>query len=213
MRLGFYPGRTPAEVRAEVEAHLAASHARHPGNASLTYSITYQGFQAQGCVVDIGAPAIQQLLQAHRDIAGTDAPLNATPATTDVRFFHLYGQIPDPAGATMTAFVTKTIEQHTDHAGAFNAAAKKLGGKAQTEVDQVVMDEGGCVQQFNCRAKGDDFFKGRAQHVSNEQAKGGADAFTASRKQMVKSGAQVRMSFIRLDPHSFFNEFNFFCYR
>jgi len=94
MRLGFYPGRTPAEVRAEVEAHLAASHARHPGNASLTYSITYQGFQAQGCVVDIGAPAIQQLLQAHRDIAGTDAPLNATPATTDVRFFHLYGQIP-----------------------------------------------------------------------------------------------------------------------
>jgi acetylornithine deacetylase len=94
MRLGFYPGRTPAEVRAEVEAHLAASHARHPGNASLKYSITYQGFQAQGCVVDIGAPAIQQLLQAHRDIAGTDAPLNASPATTDVRFFHLYGQIP-----------------------------------------------------------------------------------------------------------------------
>ena len=94
MRLGFYPGRTPAEVRAEVEAHLAASHARHPGNANLKYSITYQGFQAQGCVVDIGAPAIQQLLQAHRDIAGTDAPLNATPATTDVRFFHLYGQIP-----------------------------------------------------------------------------------------------------------------------
>ena len=45
-------------------------------------------------MVDIGAPAIQQLLQAHRDIAGTDAPLNATPATTDVRFFHLYGQIP-----------------------------------------------------------------------------------------------------------------------
>ena len=50
-------------------------------------------------------------------------------------------KIPDPAGATMTAFVTKTIEQHTDHAGAFNAAAKKLGGKAQTEVDQVVMDK------------------------------------------------------------------------
>jgi len=94
MRLGFYPGRTPAEVRAEVEAHLAASHARHPGNASLKYSITYQGFQAQGCVIDTTQPAIQQLLLAHRDIAGTDAPLNATPATTDVRFFHLYGQIP-----------------------------------------------------------------------------------------------------------------------
>jgi acetylornithine deacetylase len=98
MRLGFYPGRTPAEVRAEVEAHLAASHARFvgqdSGNASLKYSISYQGFQAQGVVVDIAQPAIQQLLQCHRDIAGSEAPLNATPATTDVRFFHLYGQIP-----------------------------------------------------------------------------------------------------------------------
>lgn len=50
-------------------------------------------------------------------------------------------KIPDPAGATVTAFVTKTIAQHTDHAGAFNAAAKKLGGKAQTGIDQVVMDK------------------------------------------------------------------------
>jgi acetylornithine deacetylase len=94
MRLGFYPGRTPAEVRAEVEAHLAACHARHAGNGSLKYGITYQGFQAQGVVVDIAQPAIQALMQAHRDITGTEAPLNATPATTDVRFFHLYGQIP-----------------------------------------------------------------------------------------------------------------------
>lgn len=94
MRLGFYPGRTPAEVRAEVEAHLAASHARHPGSANLKYTISYQGFQAQGCVVDVQQPAIQALMQAHRDIAGAEPPLNATPATTDVRFFHLYGHIP-----------------------------------------------------------------------------------------------------------------------
>ena len=45
-------------------------------------------------MIDTTQPAIQQLLLAHRDIAGTDAPLNATPATTDVRFFHLSGQIP-----------------------------------------------------------------------------------------------------------------------
>lgn len=49
--------------------------------------------------------------------------------------------IPDPAGSTVTAFVTKTIAQHTDHAGAFNSAAKKLGGKPQSSVDQVVMDK------------------------------------------------------------------------
>ena len=48
--------------------------------------------------------------------------------------------IPDPAGATVVAFVTKTVEQHTDHMKAFNAAATQLGGKAQDKPDQVVFD-------------------------------------------------------------------------
>jgi Ferritin-like domain len=33
-----------------------------------------------------------------------------------------------------------TIAQHKDHAKAFNAAAMQLGGKAQTGIDQTVMD-------------------------------------------------------------------------
>jgi Ferritin-like domain len=41
---------------------------------------------------------------------------------------------------TVKAFVTMTIKQHTDHAGAFNAAAMQLGGKAQTNKDQTVYD-------------------------------------------------------------------------
>lgn len=48
--------------------------------------------------------------------------------------------IPNPAGATVVAFVTKTVQQHTDHANAFNAAAKQLGGKAQTGIDKPVYD-------------------------------------------------------------------------
>jgi hypothetical protein len=40
----------------------------------------------------------------------------------------------------VAAFVTMTIKQHTDHATAFNAAAKKLGGAAQTRIDQTVYD-------------------------------------------------------------------------
>lgn len=43
-----------------------------------------------------------------------------------------------PAGATVTAFVTMTIKQHTDHAAAFNAAVTALGGKAQTGLDMPV---------------------------------------------------------------------------
>jgi hypothetical protein len=33
------------------------------------------------------------------------------------------------------AFVTKTMQQHTEHGAAFNAAVKKLGGKQQTATD------------------------------------------------------------------------------
>jgi hypothetical protein len=48
--------------------------------------------------------------------------------------------IPPPAGPTVIAFVTKTVQQHTDHAAAFNAAAKALGGKEQTGVDMPVFN-------------------------------------------------------------------------
>lgn len=103
MRLGFYPGRTPAEVRQQVEDHLRAAYNAHPQHASVQYEITYQGFQAQGCVVDTAQPVIGQLMQAHHDIAGALPPMFASTATTDVRFFHLYGKIPStcygPEGA------------------------------------------------------------------------------------------------------------------
>lgn len=48
--------------------------------------------------------------------------------------------IPAPAGPTVVAFVTKTIEQHTEHGKAFNAVAVRLGGKAQTNPNLVVME-------------------------------------------------------------------------
>lgn len=48
--------------------------------------------------------------------------------------------IPSPAGPTVTVFVTQTIQQHTMHASAFNAAVKALGGKEQTGVDKPVFD-------------------------------------------------------------------------
>ncbi|MDQ1357472.1 MAG: hypothetical protein QOF20_2617 [Acidimicrobiaceae bacterium] len=46
--------------------------------------------------------------------------------------------IPAPAGPTVTVFVTQTIQQHTQHAAAFNAAVKALGGKEQTGLDMTV---------------------------------------------------------------------------
>jgi len=43
------------------------------------------------------------------------------------------------ANAVVKAFVEKTKEQHTQHAEAFNAAAMRLGGKAQNSPDPVLL--------------------------------------------------------------------------
>jgi acetylornithine deacetylase len=102
LRLGFYPGISPAQVRSEVEALIKQAHAAHPMHASVTAELSYHGFRAEGLVVDLQQPALQTLMQAHHDIAGKAAATRASTATTDVRFFHLYGQIPctcyGPAG-------------------------------------------------------------------------------------------------------------------
>lgn len=94
IRLGFYPGTKASDVRREVEALLRAAHDAHPDKASVRYEVVYKGFQAEGFLVDMDQPMIATLAQSHRDIAGADAVLRASTATTDARFFHLYGRIP-----------------------------------------------------------------------------------------------------------------------
>jgi len=94
LRIGYYPGKTAAEVRAEVEAVLAAAHAKHANAASVHYKITYQGFQGDGLVVDMDTPVIRTLKQCHEAMLHSVPGDLALPATTDVKFFHLYGKIP-----------------------------------------------------------------------------------------------------------------------
>jgi acetylornithine deacetylase len=103
LRIGYYPGKTAAEVKAEVEALLAAAHARHPHAKQVKYQIVYQGFQGDGLVVDMDQPVIQTLKACHAALHHCVPGDLALPATTDVKFFHLYGNIPStcygPTGA------------------------------------------------------------------------------------------------------------------
>lgn len=94
IRLGFYPGITPAEVRETVENLLAEAHRRHPQNNSIDYKVIYEGFQAEGFVLDINQPMVTTLADCHRSIAGSDVAFNAFTGTTDARFFNLYGDTP-----------------------------------------------------------------------------------------------------------------------
>ena len=94
VRIGFYPGMKPAQVRALVEAALRAAYEAHPKKASVRYEIIYEGFQAEGMLVDMNQPMIQTLKDCHHAVAGGNMLLIASTATTDARFFQLYGGIP-----------------------------------------------------------------------------------------------------------------------
>jgi acetylornithine deacetylase len=104
VRVGYYPGVKPADVKAEIEARLKAAHARHPHARQVHYELVYEGFQSEGLVVDMQAPVITTLQRCHEDLWGRHPSAEAFTATTDVKFFHLYGKIPatcyGPSGAS-----------------------------------------------------------------------------------------------------------------
>jgi len=107
----------------------------------LTKSLAGAGLAGIGLTRLLASPAFAQ--------SAPDVQAAQTAASIENLAIAVYNQaaglsfmknIPDPAGATVVAFVTKTVEQHTEHMKAFNAAAKQLGGKEQTGPDQVVFD-------------------------------------------------------------------------
>ena len=94
IRCGFFPGVTVAEARAAVEARLASTAASEPSLQGVQYRIRYAGLASEGVVVDRAQPLMNTLADAHERVAGTPARGMASTATTDVRAFHLYGDIP-----------------------------------------------------------------------------------------------------------------------
>ncbi len=94
MRVGFFPGVALADVRRDIEATIADAAAAHPGLRESPPVVDFVGFQAEGCSVDEGGDMMRALADAHLRVTGRDAERRATTATTDARFFNLYGDIP-----------------------------------------------------------------------------------------------------------------------
>lgn len=94
IRIGFYPEKTVEQIKAEVEARLQALFFAHPAHLSAQYQVTYGGFQAQGCEIDMNQPVIASLQRTYADVIGEALPLITFEGATDARFFNLYGGIP-----------------------------------------------------------------------------------------------------------------------
>ena len=94
IRLSFYPDMTREQVKAAVEARLAEAHAAMAGRDGIRWTVTYRGFQSEGCVLDKAQPLVTELAATHRDTTGQDVELVVGTGTTDARSFNLYGPIP-----------------------------------------------------------------------------------------------------------------------
>src|SRR5579863_1348409 len=77
--------------------------------------------------------------------AGTDVDALQTSAAIENLAVAVYtkaaslpANVSGAANPVVLKFVQTTIQQHTDHANAFNAAIMQLGGKAQTGIDMTV---------------------------------------------------------------------------
>ncbi len=51
----------------------------------------YEGFQADGCVVDENEPVLKFLSGTHHAVVGEDLKSVAFTGTTDIKFFNIYG--------------------------------------------------------------------------------------------------------------------------
>ncbi len=94
MRVGFFPGVELAEVRRQIEATIGKAVVTQPGLRESPPVIEFVGFQAEGCTVDADGDMMRVIADAHRRVMGQDVEKRVTTATTDARFFNLYGNIP-----------------------------------------------------------------------------------------------------------------------
>jgi len=89
-RVGFYPGETLADIKTQLQRTIDAVDLPNDLDVELCYS----GFQAEGCEINREAPLVTSVKEAHQWVANKTCDELAVTATTDCRFFQLYGNTP-----------------------------------------------------------------------------------------------------------------------
>lgn len=137
--------RTRADLDELVERHADESAEAAPAPSSDSHHVR---FPAGGLLAAAGVGAAFAVLSASPAFAASkaDVQMLQTAASIEnlaVATYDTALTLPfiggSEANAVVKAFVTKTKEQHMEHAAAFNAAVKKLKGKPQTKPDPVLL--------------------------------------------------------------------------
>jgi len=105
VRIGLYPGEDPQDVKDRVYRWLIDAAKQDEWLKDNLPEITYYGFHAEGVELDKKLDMFNTLEKAHRETTGHDLPYTAITATTDIRFYNKYYDIPctcyGPDGANM----------------------------------------------------------------------------------------------------------------
>jgi acetylornithine deacetylase len=105
VRIGFYPGQDPDDIKAEVTEWLMDAAKEDDWLKEVPPKITFYGFHAEGVSLNPNQPLFHTLEKAHRAVTGNPLDYISTTATTDIRFYNLYYGIPTtcygPIGANM----------------------------------------------------------------------------------------------------------------
>lgn len=93
-RIAIYPGVDPRDAAKEIEACVAAAARAHPFLANHPPEIEYNGFFAEGYVLEEGSAAEAVLGRAHARAYGSSLESFVTPGYLDARVFVLYDDCP-----------------------------------------------------------------------------------------------------------------------
>ena len=93
--MGPLPGQDLEAAKAEILACVARAARDHPFLSNTPPEVIWNGFQAEGYVLDETAdPALSVMQSAYEQVFGTDQKMeeNKMTALTDTRFYGLYSQ-------------------------------------------------------------------------------------------------------------------------
>ncbi len=94
MRVGVFPGQDLSEARDEVERCIAGAARNDSFLANNPPEVVWDGFQAEGYVLEEGSEAEAVLRRNHEQVFGEALAARALTGTTDARFFGLYAGMP-----------------------------------------------------------------------------------------------------------------------
>lgn len=86
VRIGMFPGRDVTEAKAEVEQRVRAVVESYP---SLSLEVSYRGFHAPGCELDLESPPMRLLARSHAALHGREPQQLVSTAVCDARHFAL----------------------------------------------------------------------------------------------------------------------------